>query len=57
LPIAHLDDERRKGSCPKQFGKLFFHIVTSDSLEFVLNCISCRRQFQSNDAPNSTVPL
>ena len=34
-PIAHLDDERRKGSCPEQFGKLFFHVATPDFLKLL----------------------
>ena len=45
-PVAHLDDERRKGRCPEQFGKLFFHVVTPDPFESLLNCISYRREFQ-----------
>ena len=36
FPIAHLDDERRKRSCAEQFGKLFFHVETPESLELIL---------------------
>ena len=46
LSIAHLDDERGKGSCPQQLGELFFHFVTPDSRELIPNCISYRHQFQ-----------
>jgi hypothetical protein len=35
LPVAHLDDERRKGSRPEQFGKLFFHVAIPDFLKQV----------------------